>query len=313
MAETTRRRKNHKQKEAKGSHNKKTAAGSRASWRGMLRFGLVSFPVEAINARSVEGEPVSFHQLHTKCHSRIHYQKTCPVHGPVSNEEIVRGYEYSKGKYVEIDPEELEQLRTDAERALTIDTFISPDEIDPIFFDGRMYLLAPDGDAAREPYAIFLEALEHEGRWGVGQVVFSGRQQAVVLRPFQGALNMAMLNYTAEIRDTSEVVPSLPRVPSADKKVHLAQQLIENWTERHFDLAQYHDTYSEKVKDLIRAKVEGRELVVPEAEAEPEVINLMDALRKSISKSAPHRAERGDAKPSRRGQPRATPGRRHVS
>jgi len=279
----------------------------------MLRFGLVAFPVEAFNAHSVEGAPVVLNQLHAECHSRIRYQKTCPVHGPVTNDEIVSGYEYGKGQYVEIDPKELDELRTNAERALTVDAFISPDEIDPIFFDGRMYFVAPDGDAAREPYAIFLEALEHEGRWGIGQVVFSGKQEVVVIRPYQGALTMAMLSYSAEFRDPRDVVPPVPRVPSADKKVRLAEQLIESWTQRDFDFSQYHDAYSDKVKELIRAKVEGRELVVPEVEAEPEVINLMAALRKSIGKPGPHQAERHNGKPSRPGRRKAPASRRHAS
>src|SRR5580765_6878990 len=89
------------------------AAKSRASWRGMVRFGLVSFPVEAFNAHSTEEAPIAFHQLHAECHSRIRYQKTCPVHGPISNDESVSGYEVRKGEYVEIDPDELDELRTD--------------------------------------------------------------------------------------------------------------------------------------------------------------------------------------------------------
>lgn len=117
----------------------------------MVRFGLVSFPVEAFNARSPEEAPIAFHQLHAECHSRIRYQKTCPVHGPISNDEIVSGYEVRKGEYVEIDPNELDELHTDGERALTIDAFVAPDEIDVIYFDGRMYYLSPDGEHAREP------------------------------------------------------------------------------------------------------------------------------------------------------------------
>jgi DNA end-binding protein Ku len=303
----------HGRKKSQTAHDQKSTARARASWRGMLRFGLVAFPVEAFNAHSVEGAPVSLHQLHAECHSRIRYQKTCPVHGTVPNDEIVSGYEYGKGRYVEIGPEELDELRTNAERALTVDAFISPDEIDPIFFDGRMYLLAPDGDAAREPYAIFLEALQRHDRWGVGQVVFSGKQEIVVLRSYQGALNMAMLSYAAEIRNPRDVVPPVPRVASADKKVRLAEQLIESWTQRDFDFAQYHDTYSDKVKELIRAKAEGRELVVPEVEAEPEVINLMDALRKSIGRAGAHQAESRNGRPSRRGHRRAPASRRHAS
>jgi len=130
---------------------KKKEAKPRSSWRGMLRFGLVVFPVEAFNAHARGREPLAFHQLHASCHSRIHYQKVCPIHGAVSNDEIVSGYEYSPGKYVEIEPEELDKLRTEKERSLTIDTFIQPAEVDPIYFDGRMYFLAPAAAAAKDP------------------------------------------------------------------------------------------------------------------------------------------------------------------
>src|ERR1700722_5161320 len=117
----------------------------RPSWRGMLRFGLVVFPVEAFNAHARGQGPIAFHQLHATCHSRIHYKKVCPIHGDVSNDEIVSGYEYCPGEYVEFEPEELDDLRSEKERALTIDAFIPPRDLDPIYFDGRMYFLAPAG------------------------------------------------------------------------------------------------------------------------------------------------------------------------
>src|SRR3954468_3995105 len=120
---------------------KKKSDSVRASWSGMLRFGLVSFPVQAFNAHAHDAGNVVFHQLHASCHSRIRYEKGCPIHGAVSNDEIVSGYEYRRGQYVEVDPEELGDLRTEAEKALTIDTFIAPDEVDPIYLDGRMYYL----------------------------------------------------------------------------------------------------------------------------------------------------------------------------
>src|SRR5688500_8196937 len=122
---------------------KKTKSRSkfRASWRGNLTFGLVSFQVQAINAINREGSDIHFHQLHAECHRRIHYAKICPTHGEVPIDEIGSGYEDKKGKYVEIDPDEISELRTDSERALTIDAFVAPDAIDPLYFDGRMYYL----------------------------------------------------------------------------------------------------------------------------------------------------------------------------
>src|SRR5436190_969634 len=167
----------------------------RASWKGNLTFGLVSFPVQAFNAFNREQSDIHFHQLHASCHRRIRYQKVCPVHGEVPNDEIVSGYEYAKGKYVEIEPEELDALETQRDRSLTIDTFIEPETIDPIYLDGRMYYLMPGGAGAEEPYAVMAEAMEREERYGVGQIVFSGKEQLAMVRSVDGVLQMSMLNY----------------------------------------------------------------------------------------------------------------------
>jgi len=287
---------------AKDKTRTKTEGKNRASWRGMLHFGLVVFPVEAFNAHSRGGGPIAFHQLHATCHSRIHYQKVCPIHGEVSNDEIVSGYEYSKGKYVEIEPDELDKLRTEKERSLTIDAFISPRELDPIYFDGRMYFLAPAAAEAKEPYAVLVRALDHLQRYGVGQVVFSGRQQVVLVRPYEGALQMAMLNYAAEMQHP--LVDKSQRVSASEKSVQLAEKLVESWTDKHFRFSRYVDKYEQDVRKLIEAKVHGREFVVPEeAEDEPAVYNLMDALRKSMAHAGrggavSKRTSNGSARPT---------------
>ena len=273
----------------------------RASWRGMVRFGLVSFPVEAFNAHVQEESQLHFHQLHAECHSRIRYQKTCPIHGQVPNDEIVSGYEYSKGRYVELQPDELDKVRSHDERSLTIDAFISPDELDVIYFDGRMYYLSPDGEQSREPYAVFLEALKKEDRWGIGHVVFSGKELVVVVRPYGDVLHMGLLNFAANVRDPSDSVAPLPNIKDVDKKVRLAGQFIENWSETKFDFSSYHDRYLEQLQAVIDAKVAGRELVMPEVEEEPAVINLMDALRKSVNRAAPRKTpQKSKAKRSHR-------------
>lgn len=289
---------------------------ARASWRGALRFGLVSFSVQAFNAHLRAEDHVAFHQLHAKCHSRIHYEKVCPLHGTVTQDEIVSGYEYKKGKYVEIDPEQLEAIRTSKEKSLKIDSFIAPDELDPIYFDGRMYLLAPDGAEATEPYAVFLAALEQTGKVGVGQVVFSGKDQVVLLRPYEGALQMVMLNYEHEMRGADDVVGDLPAMKSTDRKVKLAEQLIASWSDDRFDFGKYEDRYFERVKDLIDAKVKGREIVAPDEEEEPSVINLMDALKKSVARSKrPEHTARIPAAAARKRRPakRKTPRRKRAA
>jgi len=161
---------------ARKKRGRKARSKFRASWRGQLRFGLVSFEVQAINAHIRENSEVHFHLIHEPDHKRIHYAKICPEHGEVPNDEVVEGYEYAKGRYVEFEKEELDVLRTDEDKALTIDAFVGPDEIDPLYFDGRMYYLVPSKADDNEPYTLLEAAMAKKKRWGVGQVVFSGRE-----------------------------------------------------------------------------------------------------------------------------------------
>ena len=249
-----------------------------------MTFGLVSFSVEAFNAFDKSGSDIRFNQLHAACHRRIHYAKMCPVHGEVSNDDIVSGYEYKKGKYVEITSEELEKLRTENDRALKIEAFISPGTIDPLYFDGRMYYLAPEGKNAQEPYAVVVEAMTSMERDGVGQMVFSGKDQIVLVRPLQGVLHMAMLNYDAEIRPPKQVVGPVQLPKNRAKQVKLAETLIDQWSQDDFDFSKYEDKHRDQVQKLVNAKIHGRDIVQPEDEEEKtsEPLNLMQALRRSI-------------------------------
>ena len=271
----------------------------RASWRGSLTFGLVSFPVQAINALNRQQSDIHFHQLHAECHRRIHYKKVCPVHGEVSNDEIVSGFEQRKGKYIEIEPDELDAVRTKKERSLTIDAFIDPSTIDPVYFDGRMYYLIPDGPASQEPYAIIAEAMERAECWGIGQIVFSGKDQLVAVRSVEGRLHMAMLNYDEEIRTPSEVLSRPKCCPGAAKQVKLAQTLIDAWYSEDFDFTSYDDHYRERLERLIEAKKKGNEVVAPDEEEEPEVINLMDALKRSVERTRSGRSAKRSRKRKR--------------
>jgi DNA end-binding protein Ku len=263
----------------------------RASWKGQIRFGLVSFGVQAVNALSTSGGDIHFHQLHAPCHSRIRYKKVCPIHGEVSQDEIVSGYEYERGKYVEFAKDELEELRPESERALSIDTFIAPGEIDPMYLDGRAYYLIPETAEAQEPYVLFREAMKRQKRWGIGHAVMFGRDQLALVRPVEQLLAMSLLNYEAEVRKPKDMEDDVVESKLAPRKIELAEKLIETWTEDDFDFSQYKDTYQDRLKELIDAKVAGREVVAPAAEEEePEVINLMDALAASVRKGKPRQS-----------------------
>ena len=294
--------------------HREPASQFRSSWKGQLRFGLVSFGVEAVNIRAPDRGPLHFHQLHAGCHSRIRYQKVCPIHGEVSQDEIVSGYEYRPGQFVEIDRDELDDLRTADERALVIDTFIRPDRLDPIFFDGRMYYLVPAGRDTREPYELLYEVMKRHERWAIGQVVFSGKDQLATVRPVDGLLSMAMLSYPEEVRTAEETRPAGGKHEVSPKMLKLAEDLVKQWSARKFDLNSYHDRYAEHVKELVEAKVAGREVVTPEEEEEPPVINLTDALKRSIAGNLKKPERSGRTKHSLRAtRPRAKTTRKRAS
>jgi len=274
---------------------KKQPKRHRASWKGTLVFGLVSFPVEAFNALNRDESDIHFHQLHADCHRRIQYQKVCPLHGEVSNDEIVSGYEYKTGKYIEVEPEELETIKTKADRAFTIDAFVDPATIDPLYLDGRMYYLLPAAPAAAEPYVVMAQAMTKENQFGVGKIVIFGKEQLALVRSIEGLLHMAMLNFDEEIRAPQEMKARLPKANGAARQVTLARTLIRNWATEKFDFRRYDDEYRKRVARLIKAKVAGHEVVAPpKEEAEPDVINLMEALQRSVA------AESKERKPAKK-------------
>ena len=267
----------------------------RASWKGELRLGLVRFTVEAVNAHSKSGSDVHFHQLHADCHSRIEHEKVCPVHGEVEQEEIVLGYETSRGHYVEVDPDELDELRTKEERALSVEKFISPNLLDPIYYDGRMYFLRPSEANDAEPYQLLRQALEDEEVYAVAKIVFSGKEQIVVLRPYGDALMMAMLNFDDEIRDVAEL--RLPKaVHSSAANLKTAKTLVASMEAKRFDFSRYQDRYRDQVKKLIAAKRKGKEIAAPPEEEDDEpVIDFIEAMKRSI-----HQGKKRSARKPRR-------------
>jgi DNA end-binding protein Ku len=280
-------------------NTKKRRPAHHAGWKGQLRCGLVTFGVQAFNTAVPERGEFHFHQLHDICHSRIYYQKVCPIHGEVALDEIVSGFEYQPGKYIEVEPDELESLRSAGERSLTIHEFISPDELDPMYYDGRMYCLLPDGEAAGEAYAVLQAAMKRQNKDGIGQALFSGRQQLVRVRAVGRVLMMALLHYAEQLKTPEEWEGELSRSRPAKKSVDLAVQLIQSFTSKDFDFGAYEDDYRQRVKELIDAKREGREPAVVAVEEAPATVNLMDALRKSLE-----RGRRPAAQARRRKTPR---------
>jgi DNA end-binding protein Ku len=260
------------------------AMASRSVWSGFVRFSLVAVPVKAFTAAASGGGDISLNQLHKACNSRIQYKKTCPIHGEVKAEEIVSGYEFDKGQYVVIDPEEVDKLRTPADKAINVAAFVEPDQFDARYFNGKHYYLLPDGPVGQRSYALLVKAMQETGRYGFAQVVFSGKEQVVLLRPMGDLLVMSMLAYEQEMKPTTEFEAEAPKVEVPTKEVAMAKSLIDTMSPAagEFNFADFRNTYTDKLTKLIEAKMAGEEVVAPPASEVAPVANLMEALQKSL-------------------------------
>lgn len=259
---------------------------TRSIWKGYIRLSLISVPVKAYSASTADGA-IHLNQLHQGCHSPIKYRKVCPIHGELTSADVVSGYEYAKGQYVEIDPEELRKLRTRNEKAITIEGFLHPKDIDPIYFNEKTYYLISDGPVGEKPYFLLHRVMVEEGVHAVAQMVLSQKERLVLLRPLGRLIAMTTLHLKNEVKlpeSFEDKVVMVDRVFSEDE-LGLAKTLIETRTLEDFDLGRYKDAYVEKLTELIEAKVEGKEIFTVPCPEEPEILNLMDALKMSVEKA----------------------------
>ena len=262
-------------------------AAARSVWKGFIQFSLVSVPVKAYTASVSGGGKIQLNQLHAECNSRIKYAKSCPVHGEVPADQIVSGYEFAKGQYVIVDPEEIEKLRSDGDKSIRVDPVVSADAVDPVYHSGRTYYLVPDGPVGQKPYALIRQSMADEGLHAVGQVVISSKEQLVLVRPIEELLAMTVLQYDSEVKKPVAFKDELVETGGSEEELKLTRTLIGAMKRKKFDIASYRDVYTEKLTQIIEAKVEGKELVAAPAVEEPQIINLMDALKESVRRAKP--------------------------
>ena len=257
----------------------------RSSWKGFLNLSLVSVPVRAFSASDSSGS-IRLNQLHTECNCRVQYKTACPTCGDISRSEIVKGYEYAKDQYVVIDLDELEKLRAEDEgKAIRIDKFISPAQLDPIYFNDTSYYLVPDGAAGQKPYALLMKAMQDKSLVCVARIVLHNKDQLVVVRPVDGLMCMTSLKYTSQVKQADLFTEDIQDADISKEECRLAEKLIDDSVEKNFDLTSYNDAYTERLTQLIEAKIEGKEVVAAPAIDSPPVINLMDALRASVEQA----------------------------
>ncbi len=252
---------------------------ARATWKGFLKISLVNIPIKVFPATESAGT-ISFNQLHGECQTRIQQKRWCPhCNREVPNSEIVKGYEFEKGHYVVLTEEDLDKVRPESTRVIDLVQFADEASIDPMFVD-RAYYLAPDGGVASDAFAVMRDGMA--GKVGVGKLALYGREYLVAVKPHGRGIVMYTLHHAAEIRSI-EQVDELDSVPTSVKpeEMKLAQQVIATF-EGPLDLASYTDEYRAGLQKIIDAKIAGQEIVAPAQEAPAKVVNLMDALRKSL-------------------------------
>ncbi|MCU1383316.1 MAG: Non-ous end joining protein Ku [Acidobacteria bacterium] len=252
---------------------------ARATWKGFLKISLVNIPIKVFPATESSGS-ISFNQLHAECQTRIQQKKWCPhCEREVPNTEIVKGYEFEKGRYVIMSDEDLEKVRPESTRVIDLVQFSDAAALDPMYVD-RTYYLAPDGTMAADAFAVMRDGMR--GKIGIGKLALYGREYLVAVRPFERGIVMHTLHHAAEMRGI-DAVEELNSVPATVKpeEAKLARQVIQTF-EQPLNLADYKDEYRAGLQAIIDAKVSGQEVVATTTEAPPKVVNLMDALRKSL-------------------------------
>jgi len=261
---------------------------SRATWKGQLRLSLVSIPVEMYSA-SKSGARISFRQIHEPTGKPVRYEKVVAGVGPVDTSDIMKGYEYEKGKYVLLDPEEIEAIRLESKRTFELVQFVDACEIPPLYFD-KPYYLVPTDELAEDAYRVIRDALRRTRKVGLGQITLRGQEHIAAVKPCGDGLLLETLHYADEIVGASRLFASIEDEEVDNELLEVATTLIERKTSP-FNAKAFTDNYSEAMRKLLDAKLKNRKVKrVSTEEDEPRpsgenVVDLMAALKKSLEKS----------------------------
>jgi DNA end-binding protein Ku len=274
----------------------------RTTWNGSLSFGLVNIPVGLAPATksSARQSDVSFRLLHRECGSPIKQKRWCPIHErDVESDELVKGWEVSKGRFVFVEDAELEAIEQhDTSRSIDIGRFVPVGEVDPVFFDRTYYLVPAGTEAARRPYVLLLAAMKDSGVAALGHFVLAGKEKLCLIRPLGDALAMETLFVNEDVASRAEIDEAVGGAEVKGPELDLAKQIITSLA-GEFDPADLHSEYRANLKQLLEAKLEGQEIELPEPAAAPApVIDLMEALQASVaaSKQKPKATEKAAAK-----------------
>lgn len=253
----------------------------RSIWKGHIRFSLVTIPVRIYNAVD-SAQSIRFNQLHRDCSGRVGYDKRCKkCNENLGNEDIVKGYEYEPDQYVLVEQDDIEKLRLKSTRIIEIEGFVDASEVHPTLFDSP-YFAGPDGEVASKTYALLGAAMRDSGKLGVGKVVLRDREDPVVIAPQGDGIVIYKLRYPQEVRAIDDV-PGVAEAKADKEQLTLAKNLIDSMSKSFADI-ELKDQYKDALREIIQAKVEGEEIVTV-AEEEPQVIDIMTALKQSIEQA----------------------------
>ncbi len=256
----------------------------RASWKGYLKLSLVSCPVRLYTATS-SNDRIRFNQLHKDTHNRINMKPVDPELGLVERTDLVKGYEYEPKKYVIIDAEDLDAVKLESTHTMSIEAFVDEAEVDPIWQDAAYYL-APDGAMAEETFVVLREAMRKAGKLAIARVVLSSRERVITISPRDKGMFVQTLRAANEVRATSGYFDEIPDLEPDSEMLELAEALIAQKTTK-FDPKDYEDRYETALKDMIREKLKGHKPIIADAPERGNVVNLMDALKASLSETKP--------------------------
>jgi DNA end-binding protein Ku len=279
---------------------------ARPYWQGQIRLALVSIPVQVFSATRT-AKRISFNQIHKPSGKRVRYEKVVPGVGTVDADDIVKGYEVEKGKYVLITDEEIEGVRLEAKKTIDLVQFVDEDEIDPVYFEKPFYVAPDEDEVAGEAYVVLRDALRESGKIGLGQMVVRGAGHIVALKPHGKGLVIETLRYADEVQKADSFFAEVPDKKPEQELLSLASELIQRKVSP-FDPKKFKDSYEEALQELIDAKLEDRppeQIEAPEVGAK--VINLMEALKKSISGDGGGKAAAGKSAAGRGGKAAAVP------
>jgi DNA end-binding protein Ku len=257
----------------------------RAYWKGYLRLSLVSCPVALYPATS-ESEKIRFHQINSKTGHRIRYRKVDEETGrEVESDDIIKGYQVAKGEYIEVTDEELEAIALESKRTIEIDEFVPKNEIDQLY-NIRPYYIATEGKAGEEAFVVIRDVIEQMKMAALGRVVLTSREHVIALEPRGKGLMGTLLRFPYEIRNGDEIFEDIPNLKISKDMIELAKHIVETKS-GHFHPEKFEDHYENALNELLRKKQKGERIEAPKQQGPAKVINLMDALRRSIE------AERG--------------------